>query len=353
MKEEMKEFLKEMISAAGLSGHEGEVRSIVEKKWVGLVDEVQISRLGSVEGLKKGSGNTPRKSVLLAGHIDAIGLIVTGIEGEFLRITDVGGVDPRVMPGQEVFVHGREVLKGVVIQPPDRLLETHRAGTPFGLTELYVDTGLTAEAVKEKIRPGDLVSFGQRPLELGEGVMSGHTMDDRAAVTAITICLEILRKRVHQWDVWAVATVQEEVGLKGAFTSGYGLNPTLGIAIDVTHAKGPGTGEKSIADMGKGVVLGMGPNVHPWMYRKMKELAEELEITHQDEMMPTHSGTDGYALQVVRGGRPSMVLSIPLRYMHTPVETLSLKDVERVGRLLAEFITWLGDEEVAGIRWED
>ncbi len=353
MKEDMKAFLKEMISSAGLSGHEGVVRGMVERKWAGLVDEVQISRLGSVEGLKKGSGAEPRKSVLLAGHIDAIGLMVTGIEGEFLRITDVGGVDARVMPGQEVVVHGREELRGVVVQPPDRLVEGHRAGAPFGLDKLYVDVGLEAEGVKEKVRAGDLVSFGQKPLELGEGVMSGHTMDDRAAVAAITICLEILQKRVHQWDVWAVATVQEEVSYGGAYTSGYGLQPTLGIAIDVTHAKGPGTGEKSIAEMGKGVVLGMGPNVHPWMYRKMKELAEELELTHQDEMMPTHSGTDGFALQVARGGRPSMVLSIPLRYMHTPVETLSLKDVERVGRLLAEFITWVGDEEAAGIRWED
>ena len=198
-----------------------------------------------------------------------------------------------------------------------------------------------------------MISFGQPVLELGADVLTGHTMDDRTAVVAITHCLEILQKRVHHWDVWAVATVQEEVGLKGAFTSTYGLEPELGIAIDVTHAKGPGTGEKGIADLGKGVVLGMGPNVHPWMFKKMKELAEELEIPFQVEVMPMHSGTDAYAVQVARGGRPTMVLSIPLRYMHTPVETVQMKDIERVGRLLAEFITEIEDDQVEGLRWEE
>ena len=350
---EMKEFLKELITLPGLSGHETPVRKAVEKRWEGLVDEMQVSRLGSLEGLKRGNGGEPRKSVLLAGHIDAIGLIVTGITGEFLHITDVGGVDPRVMPGQPVMVYGREVLKGVVVQPPDKLIEGHEAGAPMGLDKLLVDVGLEADEVAKKVRPGDLVSFGTQPLELGEDVLSGHTMDDRAAVTAITRCLEILQKRIHSWDVWAVATVQEEVGLNGAFTSGYGLNPSLAIAIDVTHAKGPGTSEKDIADLGKGLVLGMGPNVHPWMYKKLKELADDLDVPYQVEMMAGHSGTDAFALQVARGGRPSMVISIPLRYMHTPVETVSMKDIDRTGRLLAEFITWLEEDSVQGLRWED
>lgn len=350
---ELKAFLKEMITLPGLSGHEVPVRKVIEKRWEGLVDVMQVSRLGSLEGLKRGSGEAPRKSVLLAGHMDAIGLIVTAIDGEFLRFTDVGGVDPRVMPGQPVIVHGREELKGVVVQPPDRLVEGHSTGAPMGLDKLYVDVGLEASEVALKVRQGDLISFGTMPLELGEDSLSGHTMDDRAAVAAITHCLEILKKRIHSWDVWAVGTVQEEVGLKGAATSGFGLNPTLAIAIDVTHAKGPGTSEKGISDLGKGLVLGMGPNVHPWMYRKLKELADELEIPYQVEMMSGHSGTDAFALQVARGGRPSMVISIPLRYMHTPVEMVSMKDIERVGRLLAEFITWLEDDLVKNLRWED
>ena len=350
---ELKSFLKDMISAPGLSGDETQVREIIAGRWQPLVDELQVSRLGSLEGLKKGRGTEPRKSILLAGHMDAIGLIVTNIKGEFLRITDVGGVDQRVLPGQQVFVHGREVLRGVVIQPPDRLISGHKAGAPVKMTGLYVDVGLTEADVKKKVRAGDMVSFGQAPTELGAEILAGHTMDDRVAVAAITRCLEILQKRAHQWDVWAVATVQEEVGLKGAITSGFGLGADLAIAIDVTHARGPGTSEKSIAELGKGLALGKGPNVHPWMYKKFKEMADELEIPYQLEMMPMHSGTDAIALQVVGGGRPSMVLSIPLRYMHTPVEVVSMKDIERVGRLLAEFITELEEDVTSSIRWEE
>jgi endoglucanase len=141
--------------------------------------------------------------------------------------------------------------------------------------------------------------------------------------------------------------------MAGAKTSAFGLDPDLAIAIDVTHAKGPGTSEKNIADLGKGIAIGMGPNVHPWMYKQFKKLADEMEIPYQMEMMANHSGTDAYGMQVARSGRPTMVLSIPLRYMHTPVETVSIKDIERLGRMLAEFITWLEDESIAEIRWED
>ncbi|MEM5776063.1 MAG: hypothetical protein AAGU05_13760, partial [Anaerolineaceae bacterium] len=195
---DLKSFLKEMITLPGLSGHEKPVREVIEKRWTGLVDEMRVSPAGSLEALKKGTGGEPRKSVLLAGHMDAIGLIVTSVQGEFLRITDVGGVDPRVMPGQPVTVFGREVLKGVVVQPPDWLIEGHNAGAPMALDQLFVDVGLEADEVGKKVRTGDLVAFGSIPLELGDDVLSGHTMDDRAAVAAITHCLEILKTRVHQ-----------------------------------------------------------------------------------------------------------------------------------------------------------
>lgn len=349
---DMKEFLKEMVSAPGLSGHESPVRKIIAKKWEALVDEMQVSRLGSLEGLKRGSGKGKKRSILLAGHMDAIGLMATGVEKGFIRMTSVGGVDPRVLPGQQVVVHGREELKGVVEQPPDRMIADHKSGAPLGIDQLYVDVGLEAEEVGELVRPGDVITFGQEPVEMAGGALAGHTMDDRTAVAAITHCLEVLQKRVHSWDVWAVATVQEEVGFQGAYTSTFGLEPDIGVAVDVTHAKGPGTSEKMIADLGKGLVIGPGPNVHPAVYGKMKEIAEEMEISYQVEVMPMHSGTDAYAIQVVSQGRPSMVVSIPLRYMHTPVEVVSLKDIKRVGRLLAEFITELDEEYIAEMKWE-
>jgi putative aminopeptidase FrvX len=341
---EVKDFLKEIISLPGISGYEAPVREAIAKHWEPLVDEMQVNRLGSLEALKHGRGTEPRHSILLAGHMDAVGLIVTQVTGRFLRITDVNGVDQRVMPGQPVIVHGRKDLRGVVMQPPDNLVEGHAGGKPFKLEDLYVDLGLEAEELAELVHSGSMVSFGTTPVELGEEILAGHTMDDRTAVAAITYCLEILRKRIHAWDVWAVATVQEETAYAGAYTSGFGLKPDLAIAIDVTHAKGPGTNEKTIPDLGKGVALGQGPNVNRGLYNRFKKLSEDLEIPHQVDVMASHSGTDAFALQVIRGGRASMVISIPLRYMHTPVEVVSMKDIRRVGRLLAEFITDLDDK---------
>ena len=350
---DLKDFLKDMVSAPGLSGHETPVRRIIEKKWETLVDEMQVSKLGSLEGLKKGSGDGPRPSLLIAAHMDAIGLIVTRVSEGFISFTSVGGVDPRVLLGQPVLVHGRETLEGVIVQPNDDLVADHTTGSPVGLQSLYVDVGLSPEKVSQMVRSGDLISFDQKPLDLEGDTLAGHTMDDRTAVAALTHCLEILQTRIHKWDVWAVATVQEETSFGGAYTSSFGLNPDLGIAVDVTHAKGPGTSESTIADLGKGLVLGFGPNIHTFVYNSFKKLADEMEIPYQVEVMPSHSGTDGYAVQVAGSGRPSMVISIPLRYMHTPVELVSMKDIKRVGRLLAEFITTLEENYLDKISWDE
>jgi putative aminopeptidase FrvX len=152
--------------------------------------------------------------------------------------------------------------------------------------------------------------------------------------------------------VWAVATVQEEVGMGGALTSGFALRPQLAVAIDVTFAKSPGTPEHQAVPLGKGPVLGWGPNVHPGLYKSFKDLADRLEIPYQTEVMPTHSGTDAFGLQVAAEGLPTMVVSIPLRYMHTPIEVINIKDITRAGHLLAEYIAWLKPDFLDRLSWD-
>jgi endoglucanase len=342
-------FLKELISASGLSGHESPVRKLIREAWSALTDELHTSRLGSLHGLIKGTASQPRPAILLATHMDAIGLMVTAISEGFLHITEIGGIDARVLPGQLVTVHtGRntdsgEDLPGVIVQPPSHLLPNDASSGPVPLKYLLVDTGLLPSEVSRKVRVGDLVSFAQEPLELGKHIVAGHTLDNRASVTALTICLEELKNRHHAWDVWAVATVQEEETLGGALTSAFELDPDLAVAIDVTFAKGPGAPDHEAFPMGKGVTLGWGPNVHPGLHRGFKRIADQLEIPHTLEALPRHSGTDAYAMQVARAGIPTMVVSIPLRYMHTPVEMVSMKDIQRAGRLLAEFVCSLDE----------
>lgn len=193
------------------------------------------------------------------------------------------------------------------------------------------------------VRTGDLISFAQEPLELQGDYLVGHSLDNRASIAALTHCLEMLQGRAHAWDVWAVASAQEEVTLGGARTSAFALHLQLAVAVDVTWGKSPGTPDHKTFPLGKGPTLGWGPSIHPGLHKAFKDLANRLEIPYAIEVMPRYSSTDADALQVVAEGLPTMVVSIPLRYMHTPVEMVALKDISRTGYLLAEFIASLDE----------
>ena len=353
--EELAKFAKELISLPGLSAYEKPVRDVISSAWEPLVDELQISRLGSLHGLRRGQAEGSRPAVMIAAHMDAIGLMVTGIVDGFLRVTEVGGLDPRILPSQPVIVHGRRDLDGVVIKPPDFLLPRNVAGKPASLEHLLVDIGLEPDEVAEQVRVGDVVSFAQPPMELAGETLSGHSLDNRASVAALTYCLRELQHMVHNWDIWAVATSQEEETLGGAFTSTYNLRPDLAIVVDVTFAKGPGIRdyEEITVGLGKGPTLSWGANNHPVVHRKLKDLAEQIDLPYQLEIDPGVGGTDAYATQVSAGGVPTQVLGIPLRYMHTPIEMVAVKDIVRMGRWLAEFITRLEIDFMEKVRWDD
>jgi tetrahedral aminopeptidase len=351
-------FLKSMLLAPGVSAYESPVMQLVSEKWTPLVDEVSLSRLGSLHALKRGKGKTPRPSIMIATHMDAIGMMVTSVKEGFLHVTSIGGVDARVLPGTPVTVHATgaklaEELPGVVVQPTTKQLPPSVGDGPVPLDQLLVDVGLLPGQVTQRVRVGDIVSYATQPVELAGDVISGHTLDNRASVAALTVALEELQSKNHAWDVWAVATTQEEVTLGGAYTSAFELQPALAVAVDVTHAKGPGATDWLTHPLGKGPCLGFGPNIHTPLFNKFKALADKLEIPHETEVMPHMSGTDAYAMQVSRDGIPTMVVSIPLRYMHTPVEVVSIKDIQRTGRLLAEFIAGLEPDFMNRITWDE
>jgi endoglucanase len=347
------DLLNKMLTAPGLSGYESPIREIIQKAWGPLTDELSLSKIGSLHGLKKGQGDSPRKKVLISAHMDAIGMMVTTIQDGFIRITEVGGIDHRILPGQPVVVHGREDLPGVVVQPPGFLLPDSVGDGPVEMKYLLVDVGLPPNEVSEKVRIGDVVSYGQDPLELTGEALAGHTLDNRVSVAATTLCLEALQTRAHNWDVWAVASAQEEETLGGALTSPFEIRPDIAIVIDVCFAEGPGSSDWRSLPFGEGVGLGYGPNIHPALYNAFEKKAKELEIPYNRDLMPKMSGTDAMAVQIVAEGIPCAVLGIPLRYMHTPVETVSLKDIRRAGRLMAEFIADLDDTTLDKINWEE
>ena len=348
-------FLKSLISVSGLSGYEIAVADLIKEKWSPLVDEVRLSRVGSLHGWKRGAAESPRPSLMIATHMDAIGMRVTRIVDGFLHITHVGGVDVRVLPGAEVIVHASgsgEELPAVIALRPARFLPESVGDKVLPMEHLLVDTGLLPRDVQKKVRVGDPVSFANEPFELAGDVISGHTMDNRASIAALTICLEELQHKPHLWDLWAVATVQEETGYLGAYTSSFELRPQMAIVVDGTFAKGPGANGWQTSTMGKGVGLCIGPNMHPFLHRKLKELAERLEIPWFLDITPVHSGTDAFAIQVTAEGIPTALVEFPLRYMHTPVESVSWKDIQRTGRLLAEFVASLEVDFVETIVWD-
>ena len=343
-------FLKSLISVSGLSGSEAPVAHLITEKWRSLVDEVNVSRVGSLHGLKKGSGKSPRPSVMIAAHMDGIGMRVSKITDGFLHITKIGGVDLRVLPGAAVTIHAsgsQKELPAVVAMPPGSAAD----GVP-AIEYLLVDTGLLPREVERQVHVGDLVSFANEPLELAGDVISGHTVDNRVSIAALTICLEELQNKSHVWDLWAVATVQEEVGYLGAYSSTFALHPQIAIVMDVTFAKGPGANSWQTFPLGKGVGLCIGPNMHPFLHTKLKELAERLEMPWFLDVTPTDSGTDAYAVQVTGEGIPTALVEMPIRYMHTPVESVAVKDIERAGHLLAEFVASLEADFVDTIIWE-
>ncbi|MBI3241032.1 MAG: M20/M25/M40 family metallo-hydrolase [Chloroflexi bacterium] len=335
--------LKTLVAAPGLSGYESPVRDLIREAWMPLTNELGGDNLGSLWATKHGSGKKPRKTLMLSAHMDAIGLMVKRVHEGFLWVTEIGGVDARVMPGQPVLVHGKEILPGLVTSTPPHLLSPADRDRAVKLDDLMIDVGLPAERVGELVRVGDLISFGQTAFEMNDWLVA-KSLDNRASVAAVTACLDVLQTRQHSWDVVAVATAQEEETLGGAFTSAFGLNPDLAIAIDVTFASGPGLPDHKTFSLGDGPTLGWGPNLHPKLHKAILDIAAKSEIPCRVEIMPMHSGTDAYAIQVSRDGIPTAVIGLPLKHMHTPVEVVSLKDIIRAGRLMAEFIARLNDD---------
>ena len=345
------ELLKALTEAPGPSGRENVVCDSIAARWTPLADEIRVDAMGSLIALQRGDGPEPRPALMVAAHMDEIGLIVTGIEGDFLRAHALGGIDRRVLLGLDVLVHGKRDLPGIIASRPPHVLTSAERGKIIAWEEVYVDTGLPEDELSSLVGIGDHITFDRELLALKNERVAGKALDDRASIVAVTLALQALRARNHAWDFYAVATVQEEIGIKGAITSAYGLAPEIAVALDVTFAaqhadEGPGT-----FALGKGPAIASGPNFHPQGVERLKAAAKAEEIPYQHEPVPGGSGTDAWGIQVAREGIPTGLVEIPLRYMHQPVETAALQDIERAGRLLASFVARL--EADYRPRWED
>lgn len=351
-----REFLETLSAASGVSGYEHTVRDLVMEAFRPYADEVSVTAMGSIVALRRGTNNRgknePAPKVLIEGHMDEIGLMVTEIEKGFLRFTQVGGFDVRVLPSQEVIVHAKEPLRGIIGSRPPHVLSEEDRQKVTPMNELFVDVGLPEERVRELVAVGDLITIAREVVALKNNLVAGKAFDDRCAVVTIVEALRQLATMRHAWDVYAVANVQEEVTYLGAMTSTYQINPDVAVAIDVGHADQPNITEVNAVPLDNGMGIATGPNIHPLLHERMTRIAREHEIPYRVTAYAGATGTDAWPMQVVREGIPTALIDIPLRYMHTSVETLSLTDLERVGRLLATFCASLDDRFLGELRGE-
>ena len=341
------EWLRYITSLPGVPGQEEAVARELMKAFGSVADKVERDRMGSVYAWIHGEGKAPRPRALLAAHMDKIGFLVRAIEaGGYLRITEVGGFDSRTLPGKEVLVHSHPPMVAVFATRPPHLQRKGEADRPIQLEDLYLDTGRGEAEVRRKVPVGTMVTLRQPPVQLLGDRLAAPGMDDRAGVVVLLRTLELLRSKRPSWDVVAVATVEEEFGVVclGARTAAENLAPDLGIAIDVSHGDMPGAREGETVPLGSGPALSIGGNIHPAILEALKASAKALSMPYRIEACPTGSGTDAMDIQITSSGVPTAVVGIPCRYMHTGVETVEPRDVDRCAYLLAHYLSQLSPE---------
>ena len=271
--------------------------------------------------------------------MDEIGLIITGAEEGYLRFRTIGGVDPRMLPGREGTILTHPPMLGMVASPGPGQEDQDKA---VPIAQLVVDAGLTQEQAETLV--GTPMVYRGSCFPLGEDQMCGKAMDDRSCFAALLWAMELLKDKDLDMDVYVMGSTREEVSGVGAIVGTWAVQPDCCIAVDVTHGRTPdGPADKTFV-LGGGPAIGVGPNMARWMTQRLLDKAREREIPFQQEVMSGHTGTNGWEMQISREGVATAVLSLPLKYMHSPIEVLSLTDLKHTAALLAAFVENLGRE---------
>ena len=338
-------LLRRLTEAHGVPGQEDAVRAIVKQE-LGRVCELSVDTMGNMFCLKRATRKPKKgaaKKLMLAAHMDEIGFVVKYIDGSgYLRFSPLGGWDPTMMAAQRVFVHTKSGAVNGLMMPsrkPKHMLKPEEQNRAMTVDDFFIDVGMTKAAAERQVRIGDMVTMNRTLQEMGD-LITCKSMDDRAAVY---VMIEAMKKASsHEVDVYGVATVQEEIGLRGATAAGSGLKPDICVAIDVTLANDiPGLPEElHVTKLGQGTAIKFLDSsliCHPKLFEHFRRLAVKNKIKHQIELLPM-GGTDAGGVQRQHGGIPSFTLSVPTRYIHTVNETIHKKDLQASVDLLAKYI---------------
>ena len=337
------ELLKELCESAGVPGREGRLREIVCRELEPLADDIRVDALGNLIALKKASKTRKPKRLMIAAHMDEIGFVVSHIDDRgWLRLVPLGGHDPRNMVAQRVVVSGpKKDLPGLLypgIRPPHIATPADR-DRKLTVKDFVVDLYLPAAKVKREVEVGSMVTLQRDFAEIGDGI-SCKAMDNRIALYMMIRAMQ--SAKAFGCDTYAVATVQEEIGLRGAQVSAFGVDPDIGVALDTTLAVDlPGVPEyEQVTRLGEGAaikLLDASSISHPGLVAHLKALAKKRKIKYQMEILPL-GGTDAGAMQRVRAGVPVATISVPTRYIHSSVELVDKKDLKGGVDLLTAFV---------------
>lgn len=332
----MKDILKKLSDMRGVSGFEYRINNSIADMMKPFCDKVYITSLGSVVGVKK--AQNPTAKIMLEAHCDEIGLMVRNIDKNgFITFVCIGGVDSRILPSCEVTIHGKKDIWGVIGAKPPHLQTADESKKSIKTENMSIDTGLSFEEVTKYVSIGDSITLSQSSGALLNSSFSGKSIDDRGGVAVLLEVMKNVKDISLCCDIYFVAAVQEEVGLRGAKTTAFEVNPDMAIAVDVCHGITPDNSESAF-ETGSGTVISKGPNIHPKIAQKLQALADENNIKYSIDVDGGDTGTDAWAIQVARDGVATGLLSIPLKYMHTSVETADLNDLCATSELLSAFI---------------
>lgn len=341
-----KDFLFEMCSEQFVSGFEHINRNKLKKYFDPYTDSLEEDKIGSYIFKSNGSNDV---KIMLAAHLDEIGMMITDIlDGGFLSFTSVGGINAASLVAQDVIIYGKENLFGVIgIKPPHLTPEEDRE-KQLKIKDLFIDTGLSKEELVKKISIGDIAVIKRQPISLQNSIISSRQLDDKAGIAVMLVVARELKKISHKSNIYYAATAQEETGFRGSTTSSYKINPDIGIVLDVGFGLTPEMPPET-SSLGKGPAVALGGRFNPKLTKKFIDVCKQYNYNFQYEAAPASSGTDTEALQINREGIPCILLSIPLRYMHTSVETIDVKDVETTGKAIARFINEIDNSDLEEI----
>ena len=341
---DIKNALTQLCSQYGPSGFELPAAQTASRLLAPLVDEVTTDPLGNVIGLRR-CGKPGAKTLLLDAHLDEVGLIVTGIEDGFLHFRGLGGVDPRVLIDREVTVLTEPPIFGVVSCLPPHVQKSGDSDKAEPMDQLSIDIGMSQETAEKTVPIGTPIVYRQECRPLGENEFCGKSLDDRSCFVTLLRAAELLKEKELDVDLYILGSACEEVGGWGAGTAAFSLAPDWCVAVDVTFGQTPdlSSGECP-CKVHKGPAIGRGPVIPRWMSDRFINKAKSADIPYQVEIMSGSTGTNGDDFQTAREGIATAVLSLPLKYMHTPIEVIGLDDMEQTAQLLASFAEGLGKE---------